>query len=82
MIDFNELEVFRCYEFAVVTEEFLGGIVHLILFDACDLIKGGSVLGSLAIFHFGEKNFIFFDGNEVDFVSFGFKVTSDYSVSL
>lgn len=65
----------------VGVEEFFGGVVHLPLFGGGDLGETRAVVGVFTVFDLSEKDFMVFCGNKVDFVSFGFEVVCNNSVS-
>ena len=47
---------------------------HLVLFGFGDGVEAIAVDGGLAVFDFGEVDFIVFDADDVDFVEVGFVV--------
>ena len=82
IVEFNGLKFVGCCELVMVVEEFFGSVVHLTKFCRGNLLEGGAVLEVLTVFYFGEKDFIIFDRNDVDFVSFGLEISSDDNVPL
>ena len=55
----------------------LRGVVNLLRFLGTNLSECGAVASSFAIFNFCKVDGLIFDGNNVDFVSFGFIIVRD-----
>ena len=45
------------------------------------MVEGGATKFTFSIFDFGEVDFVVLDGDNVDFVEFGFVVASDDSMA-
>ncbi len=71
------------FEFGVFVFEIgFGGEMHLLQLGGGDSIEAGAVNNRLAVFDFGEVDFVVFYTNDVDFVEVSFVVAGDDSVAV